>query len=91
MSKRDQASIEQCWDALYPKQRRKPAAGTRQMLGALAGLSVLLGGGAALSQAMWGIKLTTFTANTPALASEVNSNFSQVKTAVEQLKIWQDA
>lgn len=68
--------------------RRPWSKRTQRLVAAGAALGLVGIAGVAASQSTWPISLITFTADTPAVASEVNGNFNAVKTGIEQVKTW---
>jgi hypothetical protein len=80
------------WESEVLDAASRPAPRSRALWAAAALAVVCLGAGAALSQAAaFPIVLRTFTANTPAVASEVNANFTALKSAADNLKSTADA
>jgi hypothetical protein len=87
------------WRALYlAGARAQLDAGLRplgprraRVVGIIAATALLGMAGIASSQSRWPIPLIQFAADTPAVASEVNGNFTAVKAGVEQLRSWLDA
>jgi len=71
------------------------AVGARRSLPLLVAAAALVGtslAGVALSQSSaFPIVLTQFQANTPAVASQVNGNFTALKSAIEALKTWSES
>jgi hypothetical protein len=97
---RTQAETERRWEALYgaaelesaqSSRRRTPPRRRKFWIGASAAAVVTTCAGLAFSQAAaWPITLISFSPNTPALATEMNTNLQRLKAATEQLKTWVD-